>query len=313
MGVPSSTDRLGRLAPAIFVLLWSTGFVGTQWGLPATEPFTFLLLRLTAAAALLALVVVGLGLRWPPTPEAWGHAAVTGLLLNGLYLGGATYAIARGVPASVVAAIVSLQPVVTTVLVPVVLGEQVHPLQWTGLGVGLVGVLVVIAPLGAVAGARLDAAGLAAAAFALVAATAGTLYQKRHGDKVPLAGGATVQYLACVAVLAVLAPLSESMRVQATPAFAGALAWLVIGLSVGGVLLFLLLLRRGSAVRVSSLLFLVPPATMLEAWLLLGDPIAAYQVAGMLVASAGVALVVRGGTAPLSGPTLVPRVRRGNG
>ncbi|MEA2268041.1 MAG: hypothetical protein QOC64_651 [Solirubrobacteraceae bacterium] len=292
---------LGTVAPALFVALWSTGFVGAKYGLPDAEPFTFLLIRLSIAAALLALLAALTRAAWPASRRAWRHAAVAGLLLHGGYLGGVFYAVDHGVPAGIAAVIVSLQPVITSALVPRLLGDVVGRRAWLGLLLGLLGVALVIVPgAGASAAGALPVAGVVACLIALAATTAGTLYQKRHGPDVPLLSGAAVQYAACSVVLLVLASATETMEVRWTGEFVAALAWLILALSVGAVLLLLTLLRRGSAVRVSSLFYLVPPATALEAYLLLGERLAATQLLGMLVAVCGVALVM---AAPAGRPT----------
>jgi drug/metabolite transporter (DMT)-like permease len=284
---------LGTVAPVLFVALWSTGFVGARYGLPDAEPFTFLLIRLSIAAALIGLIAALARAPWPRSRRAWRHAAVAGLLLHGGYLGGVFYAVDHGVPAGIAAVIVSLQPVVTSALVPRLLGDVVGRRAWLGLLLGLLGVALVVVPdaVGSAAGA-LPVAGVAACLVALAATTAGALYQKRHGPEVPLLSGAAVQYAACSVVLLALATTTETMDVRWTAGFVASLAWLILALSVGAVLLLLTLLRRGSAVRVSSLFYLVPPATALEAYVLLGERLSAPQLLGMLLTVCGVALVM---------------------
>ena len=291
---PRQPGALGTLAPVVFVILWSTGFVGAKYGLPSAEPFTFLLIRLAIATVLLALIAAVARERMPASRRVWRTAAVVGLLLHGGYLGGVFFGIDRGVPAGVAAVIVSLQPVVTSVLVAGLLRDHVSGRQWLGLALGLAGVALVVLP-GAVdaAGAALPAAGLAACALALAAGTGGTLYQHRRGQDVPLLWGTAIQYGACTVLFAVLAPTTETMEVRWTGEFVLALVWLVLALSVGAVLLLLTLLRRGSAVRVTSLLYLVPPATALEAYVLLGERLHALDVVGISIAVCGVALVLR--------------------
>ncbi len=287
---------LGAVAPALFVVLWSTGFVGAKYVLPDAEPFTFLLVRLALAGALLALLALVTRSAWPAGPAAWRHAAVTGLLLHAGYLGGVFWAIDRGVPAGVSAVVVSLQPVLTAVLVLVLLGRRVGRRVWLGLVLGLAGVALVVLPgvLGDAGAVALPAAGVLACLVALASGTAGALHQQRGGAEVPLLAGTAVQYAACTVVFALLAPAKESLRLRVTTELVLGMAWLVLALSVGAILLLLTLLRRGSATRVTSLFYLVPPATALEAWLLLDERLGALEVAGMLVAVAGVALVLTG-------------------
>jgi drug/metabolite transporter (DMT)-like permease len=276
------------LAPAVFVLLWSTGFVGAKYGLPDADPFVFLALRLLIATALLA--VAARATRSRITRAQAGRAAVSGLLLHATYLGGVFWAIAHGTPAGVSAVVVSLQPVLVAALAYPLLGERLVARQWLGLGIGIAGVLLVVAPD---LGGSVPLAGLVSCLVALAGGTAGTLWQKRHGDGMPLLWGTCSQYAAATVVLALASLVSEDQRIAWTPRFVGALVWLVVVLSLGAVLLLMVLLRRGTASSVSSLFYLVPPATALEAWLLFDERLAALSVVGVVVTAVGVALAVR--------------------
>lgn len=276
------------LAPAVFVLLWSTGFVGAKYGLPYAEPFTFLALRLLIASALLA--VAALVTRSRIDRAQAGRAAVSGLLLHATYLGGVFWAIARGTPAGVSAVVVSLQPVLVAALALPLLGERLLRQQWIGLVLGIAGVVLVVAPH---LGGSVPLAGLVSCLVALGGGTGGTLWQKRHGDGIPLLWGTAVQYGAATVVLGIASLAVEDQRIDWTPKFVGALAWLVLVLSLGAVLLLMVLLRRGTASSVSSLLYLVPPATALEAWLLFDEELAPLSVVGVGVTAVGVALAVR--------------------
>ena len=289
-----SSSALVRVGgPALFVVLWSTGFVGAKYGLPYADPFPFLAVRLGLAAGLLALLAVVTRSALPRDREQYGRAAVVGVLLHAGYLGGVFSGIALGVPAGVAAVVTSLQPVLTAVLAIRVLGERLRVAQGAGLVLGVVGVVLVLAP-GLLSGTgRLPIGGLGAVAVALVSGTAATLYQKRHGGEVPLLSGTAVQYAAATGLLLVAATATGQWRIEWTREFVLALAWLVVVLSIGAVLLLLVLLQRGSAASVSSLLYLVPPATALEALLLFDERLAAVSVAGVVVAAVGVALVVR--------------------
>jgi drug/metabolite transporter (DMT)-like permease len=291
----TATSRAQRLGgPAVFVLLWSTGFVGAKYGLPYAPPFTFLALRLAAAAVLLAVLAAALRSARMPERSQYGRAAVVGLLLHGGYLGGVFYGISLGVPAGVSAVVVSLQPVLTAVLAARVLGERPTPRQWAGLAVGVAGVVLVVGPGLVEDGSTgsLPLAGLVACLVALVSGTLGTVHQKRHGDGIPLIWGTTVQYAAAAVVLAAVAVATEDVAIHWTGQFVAAFVWLVLVLSIGAVLLLLLLLRRGSAAGVSSLYYLVPPATAVEAWFLFGEEVAGPSLIGIAVTALGVALVV---------------------
>ncbi|MBB3085550.1 DMT family transporter [Geodermatophilus sabuli] len=290
-----STSRVQTLGgPALFVLLWSTGFVGARYGLPYAEPFTFLSLRLGVAAALLGVLAVALRSAGMAFRREYGRASVAGLLLHGGYLGGVFYAISLGVPAGVSAVIVSLQPVLTAVLAARVLGERPTARQWLGLALGVGGVVLVVGPGIAVAGPAepLPVAGLVACLVALASGTVGTVYQKRHGDRIPLVWGTAVQYAAAAAVVLAGAVATEDMSIRWTGEFIIAFVWLVLFLSIGAVLLQLLLLRRGTAAGVSSLYYLVPVATSVEAYLLFGERLSGPSLVGIGVSALGVALMM---------------------
>ena len=272
----------------MFVLLWSTGFVGARYGLPYADPFVFLAVRLAIASVVLGLAAVLTRTR--VTRAQAGRAAVSGLLLHATYLGGVFWAISRGTPAGVASVVVSLQPVLVAALAARLLGEQLVRRQWAGLVLGVAGVALVLAPG---LGGAVPVAGLLACLVALAGGTAGTLWQKRHGDGLPLLWGTTVQYTVAAGLLAALSVLSEPGRIAWTGRLVAAMAWLVVVLSIGAVLLLLLLLRRGTASSVSSLFYLVPPVTAVESYLLFGERLTPVSLVGIAVSAVGVALVVR--------------------
>ncbi|WP_431858335.1 DMT family transporter [Azospirillum sp.] len=277
--------------PAVFVLLWSTGFIGAKFGLPYAEPFTFLLLRMLAVAALLGLVALVTRAPWPGSWRLVGHIAVAGLLVHAVYLGGVFFAISQKVPAGITALIVGIQPLLTAALSGWLLGERVSARQWGGLLLGLIGVgLVVSEKLTVGTG---SAIGLGAAVAALVGITLGTLYQKRHCTGMDLRTGATIQYAATTAAFAVIALLTESMRVHWTGEFVFALTWLTLVLSVGAIFLLFALIRKGAAAKVASLFYLTPPVTAVVAWAMFDERLGAVALVGMAMTVVGVALVNR--------------------
>lgn len=278
-------------APTLFVLLWSTGFIGAKYGLPYAEPFSFLALRLLIACALLAPAIVLLKKPWPTRPQI-RHAAVAGVLLHASYLGGVFWAIKAGMPAAVAALIVGLQPICTAVLARAVLGEEVGVRRWLGLTLGLGGVVLVVGSRMQTGIGDVSLPALFSTLVALTGITLGTVYQKRFGGETPLLSGTLVQYAASGTVLAVLALTLETRTFSWTPTFIFALAWLVLVLSFGAVLLLLWLLGRSEALSVSSLFYLVPVVTALEAFFLFGERLGGAAYSGMLVAVLGVALVV---------------------
>jgi drug/metabolite transporter (DMT)-like permease len=277
--------------PALFVVLWSTGFLGARLGLPHAGPLTFLALRYGLAAGLLALVALVTRAPWPRRPAEMGHFAVAGLLVHGVYLGGVFVGISHGVEAGVSALIVGLQPLLTAALAGVFLGERVTPRQWAGLGLGLLGVALVLArKLGHGAG---DALGSVACVAALLGITAGTLYQKRHCAGMDLRTGGAIQFTAAGLVTAALVLLFEDAHVDWSGEFVFALIWLVLVLSLGAVSLLYVLIRRGAAAQVASLFFLVPPCTALIAWPLFGETLGPVAMIGMVLTATGVALASR--------------------
>lgn len=280
-----------RLMPGLFVLLWSTGFIGAKYGLPYVEPLTFLLIRLGLVAVVLALVALASRAPWPQDWATAGRIALAGLLVHGVYLSGVFLAIAHGLPAGVTALIVGIQPLLTAALSGPLLGERVSGRQWVGLLLGLAGVGLVVREKLSVDAEHLIGIGYAMAA--LVGITLGTLYQKRHGGGMDLRSGTAIQYAATAVVLAVVAPLTETMQVQWTGEFVFALLWLCFVLSVGAIFLLFALIRRGAAAKVASLFYLTPPVTALVAWMLFGEKLGVAALAGMAVAVCGVALVNR--------------------
>lgn len=291
-GAPARRAALAALAPWLFVLLWSTGFIGARFGLPFIEPFTFLAIRFAIAAALLALIALAFRAPWPRRPAQLGHIAVAGLLLHAGYLGGVFFAVDRGMTAGLSALIVSLQPVLTAVIAQRVLGERVAGRQWAGLALGLLGVSLVVGEKLLAANAAVTAATLTACLIALVSTTLGTLYQKRFGGGMPLLSGTALQYVAAGALMLPLALIFETRAIVWAPQLIFAMAWLVLVLSLGAILLLMVLLRLNSTARVASLFYLVPPATAVQAYLLFGERLGPMAIAGLVVTSIGVALVV---------------------
>ncbi|MBC7665834.1 MAG: DMT family transporter [Caulobacter sp.] len=274
--------------PLLFVVLWSTGFIGAKLGLPDCGPLTLLTLRYVAVLLVMGAVALVTRAPWPAAPAQWLHIGVSGLLVHAVYLGGVFTAIRLGLPAGVTALVVGLQPVLTALGAGLFLRERVRAAQWAGLALGLVGVVLVVAHKVAGSGGPAAAALLVPAVVALLGITAGTLYQKRFCPRFDLRTGSVIQFLPCLVVTALAAWRTETMAVHWTPAFAFALAWLVLVLSVGAVSLLNTLIRSGSAVNVASLFYLTPPTTALIAWAMFGETLTGLALAGMGLAVAGV-------------------------
>ena len=291
--VTLSENRSSPLAlmPGLFVLLWSTGFIGGKLGLPYAEPMTFLTLRFSLVTALMLVVSFATRASWPRRWSEAGHIAVVGLLLQGGYLGGVFIGIAAGVSAGLSALIVGIQPALTAALAGALLGEPVTPRQWLGLGLGLIGVFLVAASKIELGGTQLF--GVAATVLALFGITLGTLYQKRFCGGMDLRSGTVIQNAVAALLMLCGAAAFENFHVEWHGRFVFALTWLCLVLSVGATLLLFALLRYGAAARVASLFYLVPPVTALMAYLFFGETLGAMALFGMAVAVAGVALVNR--------------------
>jgi len=284
---------LNALAPLLFVLLWSTGFVGAKFGLPYAEPLTFLLWRYVLILLLMTAFSLLMRAPWPRGRRQIFHIAVSGILVHALYLGGVFVAIANGLPAGITALTVGMQPLLTACGAGWLLGEHVTRQQWLGLLLGFVGVVLVVANK---LGSLPLAAMMLPAVFALLAITAGTLYQKRFCAHFDLRTGAVIQFVPSVILTTIAAYATETMHVQWTPHFIFALAWLVLVLSFGAVSLLNVLIRHGSSVNVARLFYLTPPTTALIAWFVFGETLTALAMAGMVLALGGVYLA-RGRTA----------------
>ncbi|MGI8525248.1 MAG: DMT family transporter [Pseudolabrys sp.] len=285
-----------RAAPLIFVFLWSTGFIGAKYGLPYVEPLTFLAMRMGFAVLVHALLVWWSGARMPNASEA-GHSVVIGLLVHGVYLGGVFTAISQGVPAGVSALITGLQPILTSTVANRWLGEKVSGAQWLGLALGLIGVALVLNDRSLlIAGSPL---GWSANVLSLLGITFGTLYQKRYSGGIDWRSGNLVQYAAAGVFFALGAFAFETRVVHWNAQLMLALAWLVLGMSLGAVALMYWLIRRSAAAGFASLFYLVPVVTALLAYLLFGEKLDALSIAGMAIAAAGVYVVNRAAARPL--------------
>ncbi len=289
-------DLLVRAMPAVFVVVWATGFIVARYGMPHAPPMKFLAMRyVLSVACFLAWALVARA-AWPANRTQVGHLAITGILMHAGYLGGVWAAVKDGMGAGLSALLVGLQPVLTAFWVSR-RGGEVGRRQWMGLALGLAGLLLVVwQKLGM---GEVHARNLAFALIALVSITAGTLYQKRFVQPCDVRTANLVQLAAAFAVTLPLALLeTEGMRWtlpdgRINAELTGALAWSVLGLTLGGSSLLYLLIQRGAATTVTSLMYLVPPTTALMAWVLFGEPITATIVAGMALTAVGVSLVVR--------------------
>lgn len=280
------------LAPVLFVLLWSTGFIGARYGLPYIEPLTFLAVRMVFVVLILGAIAWIGGARLPARPEI-GHSLVAGWMVHGLYLGGVFTAISQGVPSGISALIPGLQPILTSTIASRFMGETVTRLQWLGLALGLAGVALVLHDRTMLAAAT--PLGWVASVLSLIGITLGTLYQKRYCGNIDWRAGNLVQYIGAGLLFAFGAFAFETREIRWSAELVFAIAWLVIVLSIAAVGLMYWLIRRSAATGFASLFYLVPAVTALMAFLLFDERLDALSVFGMVVCAIGVVLVNRGG------------------
>jgi drug/metabolite transporter (DMT)-like permease len=271
----------------IFILIWSTGFIIARYGMPYSEPMTFLFLRFSGVVLCMIPVVLWLKPAWPSGRQML-HIAIAGALFQFCYLGGVWVAVKQGMPAGLAALIVGLQPILTAILASVV-SERVTARQWLGLVLGLVGVALVL-----FAKIRIDGLTWACIAFAfggMVSITLGTLYQKRFCPSFDLRTGSVIQFSTSALLCMVMMFLFETREIQWTVPMIGALLWGILPISIGAMSLWFMLLRRGDATKVSSMMYLTPPTTALMAWILFDEPLSTPILLGTLITMLGVLIV----------------------
>ncbi len=287
---------IGRFMPALFVLIWSTGWLSAGYAAPHADALTFLSVRFACAALLLGLLSVALDATWPKGWRAWLHALVAGVLLHGLYLGGVWWAVRHGLPAGVSALIAALQPILTAAFSPWLVRERISPVRWAGIAVGFIGIGLVLAPklIGIAPGTlMLVLVPILINIGGMIAVTCGSFYQKRYQQRGDLRTMTVVQYIGALMVTLPLAYALEPMTIVWNMTIVLVLAWSVVGLSLGGIGLYLLLIRRGEVSRAATLIYLVPPAAAVETYFLLGETLVPVQIAGMMITVAGVVLASR--------------------
>lgn len=284
------------VAPLLFVLIWSTGWIVAKFASFDADPITFLVVRFVGAIVALAPIAVVTGGVWPRGGAAIAHAVISGMFLHGLYLGGVWWAVAHGVPAGLSAVIAALQPLMTAALAPLLSHERIGLRRGAGFVVGFLGIVVVVWPkLAGLSGEALTAAlvPLGVNVAAMLAVTIGTFWQKRFVSVGGLMPVAILQYVGALIVSVPAALATESLRFDVTTSSMLTLAWSVLGLSIGAIALLLHLLRCGEVSRAASFIYLVPPAAALEAWFFFGETLGLVQVLGMIVTACGVALANR--------------------
>ena len=308
----SSDDRSAwvRAMPAVFVLIWSTGFIVARLGMPHSPPFTFLLMRYLLSMACFVPWILWAKVPWPQNRQQFLHLSVTGILIQAGYLGGVWAAVKSGMGSGLSALIVGIQPVLTAIWLSAMQARSqslaapaegsvhisaISARQWLGLMLGLAGLLMVVWRK-LTQGSALDHVNflnISFAVMALLCITAGTLYQKRYCPSFDLRAGSVIQFVAAFALLLPLALMTETMHVEWSMQFVFAIGWLALVLSIGAVSLLFVLIKHGEATRVSSLFYLTPLATAAMAWFAFEEHLNWMALAGMVIGVTGVALVLR--------------------
>ncbi|MBB2696714.1 DMT family transporter [Rhizobium phaseoli] len=287
---------LDRFAPAVFVFLWSTGWVVAKYAALHSEPFTFLSIRYVLSALAFLAFCLASGAQWPKSRTTWLRAVYSGFFLHGFYLAGLWWAIANGVPAGISGIIAALQPLLTAMAAPFLVGERLQQTQKLGLVFGFIGIAIAISPKlldPATSDLTHAALPLAINLIAMGSVTYGTLYQKKHLQSGDLRSIATLQYVGALFLTLPLSLIFEHQQFDGTAQAFAALIWSVFGLSMGGVGLLLYLIRRGQVSRAASLIYLMPPAVAFEAFIAFGEPLTVPLILGTVIVVVGVYLTNR--------------------
>ena len=291
-------QKLERYAPALFVFLWSTGFVGAKYIVPYAEPFTFLTIRYFLAALILFAIAYAFKQPLKLNKEQFKASFAVGILLHVIYIGGVFYAVSLGVSAGISAVIVSIQPVLVSLLAVPLLGERLRWVQVVGLFLGVAGIALLLLPkvFQGDYTASTSIVGIVICVIALLGTSGGYLVQKKLGGEIPFLSGTGAQYAISAIAFAVLSVATEDQIIQWVPEFFFGLAWIVFMLSIASIVLLYGMLRTGSASKVSSLYYLVPPVAAIQAYFLFDEVIGLVGIIGMAFAGLGVVLVMRQST-----------------
>jgi drug/metabolite transporter (DMT)-like permease len=287
--------QLERFAPALFVFLWSTGFVGAKYIVPYAEPFTFLTIRYFLAAAILFAIAAAFKQPLKLNKSQFKASFAVAMLLHVIYIGGVFYAVSLGVSSGISAVIVSIQPVLVALLAVPLLGERLRWIQVVGLFLGVAGIALLLLPkvFQGDYTATTSLTGIVICVIALLGTSGGYLVQKKLGGEIPFLSGTGAQYAISAFAFALLSFSTEDQIIEWVPQFFFGLAWIVLMLSIASIVLLYGMLRTGSASKVSSLYYLVPPTAAIQAYFLFGEVISPVGILGMALAGLGVVLVMR--------------------
>ena len=271
----------------LFILIWSTGFIIARYGMPHAEPLTFLAIRFFGVILILLPCILWFKAPWPSKSQIV-HLAIAGVLIQFGYLAGVWIAIRHGMPVGLTALIVGLQPILTAVFVSF-LAEKITRSQWQGLFLGLLGVFLVLY-------AQINTTGVNAQTIffniiGLLSITVGTIYQKKYCAQFDLRTGSLIQFITSLGLATIGAFLFETREVEWVLELIGALVWGIVGISIGAMSLLFILIRRGNATKVSSLMYLTPPTTAIMGWILFNEPLTILVGLGTLLTMLGVLIV----------------------
>ena len=288
-------NGIRAITPLIFVLLWSTGFIGAKYILPYAEPFVFLTIRYFFATLILVALAKILKESLKISKAAIKQSMIVAVFLHVIYIGGVFYAVFIDIPAGITAVIVSLQPILVSLLAIPLLGENLSYRQVFGLALGFIGVLFLLSPklFEGDLSTGFSTFGIISCVLALLGTTGGYLLQKKGGTDIPFLAGTAVQFATSTIIFAIAAVIFEPLTVDITLEFVLALTWIVVALSIGSIFLLYYLLRRDSASSVSSLYYLVPPLTALQAYYFFDEKIKGIGLIGMVLAALGTLIVTR--------------------
>lgn len=294
--VAAGPAHTGLLLPAVFVPLWSSGFVLARLVAPHAEPLTFLAVRFALALLALAAIALWKGAAWPRSARDWWQALLAGFLIHGVYLGGVFWSVAHGLPTAISALMAGMQPLLVSLLAGRMLGERLSGRGAIGIVVGALGTLITLAPkLGAADTGGIPLVPLVICLAGVLAITLGSILVKRTAIAADPLTNTAAQYIGALVPTALLVPLvgGPAFDTTAIPLWIG-LAWSVFGMSLGAILLLMHMIRRGALSKVSSLFFLVPGVSALMAWIGFGESLTLVQIAGLSIATLGVSLASRG-------------------
>ena len=287
-----------RFAPAIFVVLWSTGWLAARAAMPYSEPLTFLTLRYVLAAVVLAAICSAMSVEWPRERKAIGHALISGVFLHAMYFAGVWWSVMHGLPVAISGVVSALQPILTALLAPYLVNEKITRSQWAGVLLGFIGVAMVLSPaLAQLPPDKLSSVllPLAVNVAGMVGVTLGTFYQKRFVTGGDLRAVTALQNVGAAFATLPFAFATETMRIVWNFQTVLTMAWVVLGMSIGAVGLLVMLIRQGAVSRAAALIYLMPPMVALQAVFILDETLTTLQMLGMAITAAGVALVVRKG------------------